>query len=114
MSVVDARSHQPVSTIALAKGARPMGTEVSADGTRLYVSTGRGRTVVELDTDSLAVLRTFADVGVRPWGLAIGPGGRLFVANGPSNDVAVIDLAAGKIVARLPTGSLPWGVAVAP
>ncbi len=31
-------------------------------------------------------------VGQRPWGIALTPdGGRLYTANGPSNDVSVVD-----------------------
>ncbi|HVR00531.1 MAG TPA: hypothetical protein VMT47_00235 [Polyangia bacterium] len=41
-------------------------------------------------------------------------GARLFTANGPSNDVSIIDAASGKVTARVKVGGLPWGVAVAP
>jgi YVTN family beta-propeller protein len=36
----------------------------------------------------------------------------LFSANGPSNDVSVVDLAAGKEIARVKAGASPWGVAI--
>ena len=38
----------------------------------------------------------------------------LFVANGPSNDVSVIDVASEKEVGRIKAGEGPWGVAVVP
>ncbi len=31
---------------------------------------------------------------------------------GRAGDIAVIDTAAGKVVARIPAGKLPWGIAV--
>jgi YVTN family beta-propeller protein len=54
-------------------------------------------------------------VGARPWGLAISPDGKyLFVANGPSNDVSVVDLSSAKEIARVKAGEGPWGIAVVP
>jgi YVTN family beta-propeller protein len=52
-------------------------------------------------------------VGTRPWGIGISPDGKfLFSANGPSNDVSVVDLAAGKEVMRVKAGASPWGIAI--
>jgi YVTN family beta-propeller protein len=52
-------------------------------------------------------------VGKRPWGVAVSDDGtRIYTANGPSNDVSVIDAATLKIVRRIPAGSMPWGVAL--
>ena len=54
-------------------------------------------------------------VGVRPWGMALSPDGRfLYSANGPSDDVSVIDLEANKEIARVKAGAGPWAVAVVP
>jgi YVTN family beta-propeller protein len=51
--------------------------------------------------------------GVRPWGLDLSPdGSMLYTANGPSNDVSVIDLATQKVVKKIPAGDSPWGVLV--
>lgn len=92
-----------------------MGAAVSSDGRVLWVSTGRGKSVVAIDTASRAVTRVVADVGERPWGLALSADGKvLFVANGPSNDVAAIDTASGAILRRIAAGRSPWGVAVGP
>jgi YVTN family beta-propeller protein len=52
-------------------------------------------------------------VGARPWGIAVSPDGkRLFTANGPSNDVSIIDVASGTVEKRIKVGGLPWGVTV--
>ena len=54
-------------------------------------------------------------VGARPWGIAISPDGKyLFSANGPSDDVSVVDLANAKEVARIRAGQSPWGIVVVP
>jgi YVTN family beta-propeller protein len=53
-------------------------------------------------------------VGARPWGIGISPDGKLlFAANGPSNDVSVVDLNSNKEVSRIKAGSSPWGIAIA-
>jgi len=39
---------------------------------------------------------------------------KLYAANGPSNDISVVDLNEGKEVARIKAGASPWGVAVVP
>jgi YVTN family beta-propeller protein len=36
----------------------------------------------------------------------------LYTANGPSNDVSVVDAATRQVIARIPVGQRPWGVAV--
>ena len=44
-----------------------------------------------------------------------GPHGRpVFVANGATNAVSVIDAAAGRVVGRIPVGRRPWGIAISP
>jgi YVTN family beta-propeller protein len=50
---------------------------------------------------------------VRPWGIAVTPDGRkLYSANGPSNDVSVVDTESMKVIKKIPAGELPWGVAI--
>ena len=51
-----------------------MGAVLTPDGRTIYVSNGRGRSVVAIDVATQAVTRTFADVGERPWGVAWVPG----------------------------------------
>src|SRR5688500_9667890 len=50
--VVDAMAHKPIETIKLEGGdlVRPMGVVASADGKQVFVSTGRGKSVVVIDT----------------------------------------------------------------
>jgi YVTN family beta-propeller protein len=45
--------------------------------------------------------------------MAITPdGAKLYVANGRSNSVSVVDTASRRKRADVPVGELPWGVAV--
>jgi YVTN family beta-propeller protein len=47
--------------------------------------------------------------------VAITPDGkRLYTANGPSNDVSVVDAETLEVIARIPAGDRPWGVAIVP
>jgi YVTN family beta-propeller protein len=67
-----------------------------------------------VDSHSYAVLDTIK-VGTRPWGLAISPDGKfLYSANGPSNDISVVDLSTDKEIARVKAGESPWGITVVP
>jgi len=50
-------------------------------------------------------------VGARPWGIALSHDGRrLYTANGPSNDVSIIDTATLQVVKNVAVGKSPWGV----
>lgn len=110
--VIDTTQIKIVKTVALPKGSRPMRLRASADGSKLYASTGRGGTVAVLDAKSFAVLDNIA-VGKRPWGIVLSPDGKyLFAANGPSNDVSVVDLASHREIAKVKAGDSPWGLAV--
>lgn len=120
VSVVDSRQHRLEQTIVLPRPSgdapppRPMGIAVSPDGQRAYVTTGRGRSVVELELRGRSVVRTLPEVGARPWGIAVtGDGKQLYVANGPANEVAVIDTAAWRVTRRIPVGRGPWGAVIA-
>jgi DNA-binding beta-propeller fold protein YncE len=73
-----------------------MGTVVSADGKELYVSTGRGSAIAIIDTQKNELAAT-VPVGNRVRGIALNPAGsNLYIANGASNDVSVIDVNCAK------------------
>ena len=55
------------------------------------------------------------EVGPRPWGIALSADGRtLYTANGPSNDVAIVDIATRTVTAHISVGEGPWGLALVP
>jgi YVTN family beta-propeller protein len=111
---VDATSHVVLDSLRIeGPQVKPMGMALTGDDRTLYVTTGRGGSVVAIDVPTFKIAATFADVGQRPWGVAVDRAAhRLFTANGPSNDVSVIDLPSGRVLQRIPAGMHPWGLAL--
>jgi YVTN family beta-propeller protein len=112
LSLIDPVACKVLKTVQLPTGSRPMALLTNPAGKKLYISTGRGGTVLIIDTETLSPIGTIR-VGKRPWGLAISPDGqRVFVANGPGNDISVIDTSTAKEITRIQAGESPWGVTV--
>lgn len=95
-------------------GLRPLGVALTRDGRRAVVSNWLSDSVTILDVapPSLKVATTI-EIGDEPRGVAIHDA-RAFVALGGEAAVAVLDLAAGKVGARIEVGQEPWGLALAP
>jgi YVTN family beta-propeller protein len=103
---------RPLKTITLDTGMRPMGTVTGPDGKHVYVSTGRSKMVLAVNTSTDTVVGS-VEAGVRPWGIAISrDGATLYTANGPSNDVSIIDVASMQVRQRVGVGTGPWGITV--
>ena len=115
VAAIDVAADRVTASIRLeGENFRPMGVALSPNDRALFVTTGRGRTLVRLDASTLAVTGR-VEVGERPWGVAISPDGRFaFTANGPSNDVTIVDAQSMRVVARVPAGERPWGVVALP
>jgi len=65
-----------------------------------------------LDTSTDKVVAS-VEAGDRPWGIGLSPDEKtLYTANGPSDDVSVIDLASHMVTKKIPVGHGPWGLAV--
>jgi YVTN family beta-propeller protein len=112
LAVIDTATGAVRTLIDVAQGdktLKPMGI-VEATGGNLFVTTGRGGIVVEIDPKAGKLLRRIEGVGARPWGIAIA-GSNLVTANGPSGDVTFIDRTSGKVIRKVPVGRGPWGVA---
>ena len=91
---------------------RPMGVVVTPDNKTLYVATGRGQSVVAMDTSTGQQIGA-VEVGARPWGIAQSPDGHyLFTANGPSNDVSIVEARTMTLVRRVSAGTGPWRICV--
>jgi YVTN family beta-propeller protein len=85
---------------------------MAPDGKHLYVTTGRSKMVLILDTATNTVVGS-VEAGPRPWGIAVTPDGTtLYTANGSSNDVSVIDIATRQVTKKIPAGRGPWGIAL--
>ncbi len=115
LTVFDTKTHAVVETISLAAPGnaliRPMGIATSTDGRSIFVTTGRGGSLLQVDTGSRSVRRAMDGIGQRPWGLALSTDGRrAFTANGPSGDISIVDLEKWTIERRIKVGDSPWGV----
>lgn len=115
VTLFDPRERVVVARIAIpaagGKQPRPMGVAIDRQSTRAFVTTGRGGSIAIIDLGKRVLDGVIEDVGARPWGIAVGRNGLLYTANGPSNDVSVVDPIERTVVRRIPTGGSPWGVA---
>jgi YVTN family beta-propeller protein len=101
--------------VQLRPEARPMSVLLDARRNRLYMSTGRGGTVAVIDITSAPKLIKEVTVGKRPWGIALSADGRfLYTANGPSNDMSIVDTTTLTTIKTVAAGKSPWGVVVGP
>ena len=92
------------------KRVKPKGILLSHDEKTLYVSTGRGSSIVTLDPATLEIQKVIP-VGRRVWGIALSRDGkRLFAANGLDNNISVVDTEKLGEIQKIPTGGRPWGV----
>ena len=77
-----------------------------------FVALGSANHVVFVDANSRKILK-YILVGRRPWGLAATPDGKhLFVLNGLSDDVTIIDIDRKKPVRTSRTGLVPHSVEI--
>jgi YVTN family beta-propeller protein len=110
ISVIDTAAMRNVRTLKLPAGMLPMRVVVPPKGSPIYVSTGRGKEILAVDTTSGEVSAR-AESGARPWDMAISPDGtELYAANGPSNDLSLFELPALRLRGSVKTGEKPWGV----
>jgi YVTN family beta-propeller protein len=136
VSVIDTASNKVVATIPVRQD--PTGVAFTSDGTHAYVTNQLDDSVSVIDTASNTVVDTisgFPDF-VLPIGVAITPNGAqpyerddrrhnsfAYVTNNvpdidgsnfPASTVSVIDTASNTVVATIPVGEYPNGVAITP
>jgi DNA-binding beta-propeller fold protein YncE len=120
LQVVETRTGRVLQTLELP--AAFLGMVFTADGHALYVAGGYEDVVYRFDwqggvakpAGEIALAEKAATKGTRyPAGLALARDGKtLYVAENLADSLAVVDLASGKVVQRLPAGRLPYDVAV--
>ena len=120
LQVVETRTGRVLQTLELP--AAFLGMAFAADGHTLYVAGGYEDVVYRFDwqggaakpAGAIALAEKGAEKGSRyPAGLALARDGKtLYVAENLADALAVVDLASGKVVQRLPAGHLPYDVAV--
>lgn len=70
--------------------------------------------LVILDLRDLAKPATTVEIGSHPAHVVADRNGRAFASVSGSNEIAVVDLAQGKVVARIGTGAYPHGLRLSP
>lgn len=116
VSIISTANWQVLKTLTLdLKGARasditPVGIQISRSGKQAYVAMGRANHVAFIDVASRQITDRVL-VGKRAWGLALNQDeSRLFVVNGLSDDLTVVDVKAAKALQTLPVGRVPHTV----
>ena len=112
VTVLDTSTGDEITRITV--GHRPRDLVFTPDGTYAYVSAEISGDVSEIVVAENRVSRTIAlPEGSRSMGVALSPdAGTLYVANGRSKTVSVIDLASGEVTANVEVGERPWGLAL--
>lgn len=118
VTVIDTRTHQVTATIKFeVKGARaaditPVGLVFSRDGKRAFVGLGKANHVAFVDIGTRKVTDLVL-VGKRAWGLALDKAEQtLYVVNGLSDDVTIVDVASAKATKSVKVGRVPHSVVV--
>lgn len=118
VSVIDAQKHTVIDTIRFQpKGFRPedvtpVGIIFSPDSKTAYVALGRANHVAVVDIASRSIKQLLL-VGKRAWGLGLSrDGSRLWVTNGLSDDVSLIDTQALRVLKSIPVARVPHSVVV--
>lgn len=116
--VIDTAKHEVKEVLSFlppgfrAQDVTPVGMAITADGGRVLVSLGRANHVAVVDTATRTV-EAYILVGSRAWDVALSRDERTaYVANGLSDDITVIDLAALRPVRSLAVGRTPHSIRV--
>lgn len=118
VSIVDTTNHAVKDTIRFTvKGARseditPVGITMTRDGKRAFVGLGKANHVAFVDVPGRKVTGLVL-VGERAWNVALNKAeSQLWVINGLSDDVTVVDVADAKAVKSIPVGRVPYGIVI--
>jgi YVTN family beta-propeller protein len=130
LSIINSATNTVVDTVPL--GKRPRGVRVSEDGRTLFIAlSGSPMSPPGVDESTLPPADKSADgIGVfdlatrrlvsvfrgvsDPEQLAVGPGGRLYVASEDTGTAVVMDSDTGQAIAQMPVGGEPEGVGISP
>lgn len=101
VDVLDADTGAVIGEVSPMKGVH--GIAIVPDLKRGFITSGGDRTVVMFDLATLKVLKVIPGLGVKPDALEYDPQTRrIFVANGASGGITVIDPATGEISGHIP------------
>ena len=116
VAVIDSVRHEFLQLVQLGDAnatprPRPMGIAVRPDGSTIYVTTGSFGRLFFVGPRQESAGR-FDSGRTASLGVGLLPDGRtVYTANGPSNDVSVVDLMSQQVVKKIPVGERPWGLA---
>jgi len=114
ISVIDTTALKTMGTILV--GSRPRESAFTPDGARAFVTAEIGGVVSVIDAAKSAVVATLKldrPTPPKPKGVVVHPNGKwVYVANGGSNDVAVIEVEPLRVAAFIPVGTRPWGLGI--
>lgn len=118
VTIIDRDTHKVKDTIVFeVKGFRsteitPVGMTMTADGKTAWIGLGKANHVAAVDIATRKV-RSLTLVGKRAWNVALTHDeSRLFVVNGLSDDITVVETASGKAVKSIPVGRVPHSVVI--
>jgi PQQ-dependent catabolism-associated beta-propeller protein len=118
VTVVDGKANTVKATVDFKpKGFRtedvtPVGIAMTKDGKTAYVTLGRANHVAVVDVATRAI-KDYVLVGKRAWGATLNRAeNRLFVVNGLSDDVSIVDTSNNKVIKSVPVGRVPHTVVV--
>jgi PQQ-dependent catabolism-associated beta-propeller protein len=118
VSIVNTADHSVAGTLKFqVKGARaeditPVGIAMTRDGKLAFVALGKANHVAFVDVPARKVTDLVL-VGKRPWNVTLDKAeSRLYVVNGLSDDVTVVDVKGAKPIKSVPVGRVPYGLVV--
>ncbi len=118
VSIVATKDHSVVHTLRFAvPGARaaditPVGITMTKDGQRAFVGLGRANHVAFIDVRGRKVTQLVL-AGKRAWNVSLDKAeARLYVVNGLSDDMTVVDVVSGKALKTVPVGRVPYQAVV--
>jgi DNA-binding beta-propeller fold protein YncE len=111
-----ASAAQPTAVLRshYATGSQPSVAKLLDDGANLAVANRGDNTVSMFRTSDMSLLRTYAEVGFGPWGMAAPDAATLVVANWTGERLSFLDRASGKVTGTIQVGIKPSYVATSP
>ena len=112
IAIVAAESGKPLAHLP-SGGEQPVGMALSPDARTLVVANSFSGSVGIIDMEKRTLRARVALPGM-PYGVAVAANGKAFVSVSQRDEVAVIDLSAAKVTARIPVGHHPRALLLTP
>ena len=114
VNVVNAKTKSVVNYIPLYPYTTPGGIAISADGSKLYVTSDLAHSVVIVNPATSAVIKSIP-TGTRPTAVVLTPNGaQAWITDNGSAQVTVVNTATESVAGTIPVGNMPSAVAFTP